>query len=141
MKMLVTMPSGRQVLSLLASLSTVLVILTFFTHREVYNNALDNILKNYSDIALREPARPPRLSIELRRDEAEVEILIEAINLEAPADIERLFEPFWTSGAGGLGIGLYQARQMLERCGASLAAHRTGARLLRFRIGLPCDVA
>ncbi|KAK5662656.1 hypothetical protein OQA88_8572 [Cercophora sp. LCS_1] len=41
--MLVTMPSGRQMLGLLASLSTFLVVLTFFTHREVYSNALGSL--------------------------------------------------------------------------------------------------
>lgn len=41
--MLVTMPSGRQVLTLLASLSTLAVIVTFFTHPHVYDAALDHL--------------------------------------------------------------------------------------------------
>ena len=54
----------------------------------------------------------------------------------APADRERLFEPFFTRKSGGTGLGLYLSRQLVEAHGGrlELAAAPAGA---RFRIFLP----
>ena len=38
----------------------------------------------------------------------------------AKADIDRIFEPFFTSGRGGTGLGLFLARELAQTSGASL---------------------
>lgn len=50
---------------------------------------------------------------------------------------ERLFEPFWSEHGGGRGIGLYQARQLAQAAGGSLAAVAVPDRPLKFTLVLP----
>jgi two-component system sensor histidine kinase PilS (NtrC family) len=38
----------------------------------------------------------------------------------APADVERIFEPFYTRGEDGTGLGLFLARELAEINGATL---------------------
>jgi signal transduction histidine kinase len=99
------------------------------------DNALDNILKNYADLGARNGVRP-LVSIEISTASPVVEIRIHAANVPAPDTIERLFEPFWSSDASGLGIGLYQARQLIENSGGSLGACRIEGEVLQFRVSL-----
>lgn len=99
------------------------------------DNALDNILKNYGDLGARSGVRP-LVSIAIAPTGAGVEIRIHAANVPAPATIERLFEPFWSSDASGLGIGLYQAKQLIESCGGTLAASRMEGSVLLFCVSL-----
>lgn len=49
---------------------------------------------------------------------------------------EKLFEPFSSGRPGGLGLGLYQARQSLREAGGSLTASVTGVQLC-FALNLP----
>jgi hypothetical protein len=49
---------------------------------------------------------------------------------------EKLFEPFASGRPGGLGLGLYQARQSLRDAGGTLTAAVVGAQL-RFELNLP----
>lgn len=53
-----------------------------------------------------------------------------------PADVERLFEPFFTTNAKGSGLGLYIARELCEANQASLILHRNTERGCCFRIAL-----
>jgi signal transduction histidine kinase len=94
--------------------------------------ALDNIMKNYSDHTIK-----PELRVAITNDGSAIGIAIAAANAPAVARVERLFEPFWSSNPNGLGIGLYQAKQGLERAGGSLEAGQTTAGLLHFHIRFP----
>jgi len=98
------------------------------------DSALDNILKNYSDISLRNSGIKPFVSITINDNELNVEIDITATNMPPVAHVERLFEPFWSSDPAGLGIGLYQAKQMLEICKGTIAAKQSEAGQLKFKI-------
>lgn len=98
------------------------------------STALDNILKNYRDAALREPAAQIHLDIVIAQKPQEVVVTISAPALKAPDGLERLFEPFWSSDPNGLGIGLYQARQLVGAAGGTLAACVTPAGALGFRM-------
>jgi two-component system sensor histidine kinase PilS (NtrC family) len=51
----------------------------------------------------------------------------------APADVERIFEPFYTRGEEGTGLGLFLARELAEINGATLLyePHRGGGSLFR----------
>jgi C4-dicarboxylate-specific signal transduction histidine kinase len=48
-----------------------------------------------------------------------------------------LFEPFWSEQSKGLGIGLYQARQLAAGAGGSLEVIASGDRPLVFVLSLP----
>ena len=52
----------------------------------------------------------------------------------APADVERIFEPFYTRGAEGTGLGLFLARELAEINGATLLyePRKGGGSLFRF---------
>jgi signal transduction histidine kinase len=103
------------------------------------DSALDNILKNYSDMQLRDNQIKPSVSIAITDDERDVNITISATNTPPAQQIERLFEPFWSSDPAGLGIGLYQAKQMLEMCQGSLRVHQIKGGRLQFHIRLPLN--
>lgn len=61
----------------------------------------------------------------------------------APADHARIFEPFvrvgGTGDAGGLGLGLYIARRLVEAHGGTLSVESTPGDGARFTIELPLD--
>ena len=103
------------------------------------DSALDNILKNYADLSIRNHEVNPVLTIEIAEDEAAVAITITADKVPPVTQIERLFEPFWSSDPAGLGIGLYQAKQGLEVCGGTIGVNQTEAGQLRFLLRLPRD--
>lgn len=101
------------------------------------DTALDNILKNYHDASVREDRNKPLMLITISTYAEQVSITIEASNAASVPAPERLFEPFWSSDAAGLGIGLYQAKQMLEMQGGSLQVIQDNITPLRFHISFP----
>jgi signal transduction histidine kinase len=105
------------------------------------DSALDNILKNYSDMHLHDPQVKPFLTIAITSDEQNAHITISASNTSPVQQIERLFEPFWSNSPAGLGIGLYQAKQMLEMCKGTLQVQQIENGQLQFHIRLPTNGA
>ena len=53
------------------------------------------------------------------------------------AMLGRLFEPFFTTSAGGSGLGLYLCRELCESNGATLNYDRTPDGKTRFRVSMP----
>ena len=53
------------------------------------------------------------------------------------AMLGRLFEPFFTTSAGGSGLGLYLCRELCESNGATLTYDRTPDDKTRFRVSVP----
>ena len=53
------------------------------------------------------------------------------------AMLGRLFEPFFTTSAGGSGLGLYLCRELCESNGATLNYDRTPDAKTRFRVSVP----
>lgn len=104
------------------------------TPTNTLDRALDNIIKNYSDLRLSTPNIAPCLKIDIAQEGLFIKVTIEAANLPAPRQPERLFEPFWSNKPDGLGIGLYQARQLLETAGGTLSAFTTPAGQLQFQL-------
>jgi two-component system sensor histidine kinase PilS (NtrC family) len=51
-----------------------------------------------------------------------------------PEIVEQLFEPFFTTEAGGSGLGLYISRELCESNQAGLHLHRSDATGSCFRI-------
>lgn len=89
------------------------------------DTAIDNIFKNYADLARRSGCAAPTLRIAIVTDiAAQVSITIEDPAGQSIDHLERLFEPFWSDNPTGLGIGLYQAKQSLALQHASLTARQ-----------------
>ncbi len=57
-----------------------------------------------------------------------------------PVHSDRLFEPFFTKKAGGLGMGLTVSRLILEAHGGRLWATENAPRGAIFQFTLPCDI-
>jgi len=52
-----------------------------------------------------------------------------------PEHLERIFGPFFTTkGAGGTGVGLAMAKEVLARIGGSIAAHNRASGGARFEL-------
>lgn len=79
--------------------------------------ALDNLVANAID------AMPQggelRLTISERKGVLELQVADTGVGI-APADLERVFQPFHTTKRTGVGVGLPLARRSIERLGGSL---------------------
>lgn len=101
---------------------------------------LDNLLKNYGDIAQRK-AIAPDIHVSITEAPPFIETTFEDWRSGPVPHHERLFEPFWSSDANGLGIGLYQARELARSTGGELVAETDTEGRLRFRLRLPSFLA
>lgn len=105
---------------------------------EVYANEgtifliFDNLVKNLYDKYLTEDLD---LSIEIV-DEVD-NIRVSAFDTGSPiADMEKIFEPFYSTKSGGSGIGLYQIRAHVSKLGGTVTAQNV-ENGVRFDITLP----
>ncbi|MGE5491602.1 MAG: sensor histidine kinase [Actinomycetota bacterium] len=91
---------------------------------------LDNLVRNHDEHA---PGLPLQVEIQATGNMTTTRIIS---GNAGQADLLRLFEPFWTKSATGLGLGLYQARQLAREQGGSLNATTRDDRLC-FELKLP----
>lgn len=101
------------------------------------DTVLDNLFKNYTDLALRNNTPPPALDIAIKQESEQISISIEDPQADRVSHLERLFEPFWSDHPNGLGIGLYQARQALMANGGGLSVENSDNGAPRFIISVP----
>lgn len=104
---------------------------------ETLHSIIDNLLGNYDDIARRTPDNPPQIRIILSEKESRAFSNIQDIHGRPCTRPERLFEPFWSDQGKGLGIGLYQARQLAESASGSLEILAPADQPLSFVLMLP----
>jgi signal transduction histidine kinase len=97
---------------------------------------LDNILKNYQDIGLRDNLAL-HLGITIGNSAGMTEIVLRSPQAPRTPAPERLFEPFWSSTPAGLGIGLYQAKHLMELHGGSLFVTEDASQTLCFHVRCP----
>lgn len=88
--------------------------------QQVISNLVRNAIESMSDVH----SRPRELTIASRQDDcARVMLSVEDTGEGiAPEDTGRLFEPFYTTKPGGMGIGLCVSRSIVERHGGRLWA-------------------
>lgn len=103
--------------------------------------ALDNIVRNAMEAAVQAKdlgrIRNPRVSVRMERDELQARVVVEDNAGGVAREVEaRLFEPFVTSKAKGIGLGLSMARRALEQQGGELTYER-GAGGSRFVARFP----
>ncbi|WP_437840585.1 hybrid sensor histidine kinase/response regulator [Sorangium sp. So ce1153] len=98
-----------------------------------------NLLVNALDAVARRPPEARLVVVRTRRtDGGQVELSV-ADSGEGipPADLERVFEPFFTSKPQGLGVGLAISRSIVEAHGGRLWAEHCPGEGATFRCALP----
>ena len=84
---------------------------------------LHQVLWNLCDNALKHAEAVPVLLRSGRiasSDRPFLEVVDRGIGID-PANAERIFEPFFTNGTGGTGLGLFISRELCQTNGAVLA--------------------
>ena len=103
---------------------------------ELLEQALINLLKNALEAAADAPS--PRIELSLRRADGRVALRVADNGRGLPqSDPEQVFTPFFTTKAGGSGIGLSLARQIALAHGGSLTAAPNGEAGAVFTLALP----
>jgi len=102
-------------------------------HPPVFESILDNLLKNFADHG----DRAQTLMIDIVPGETvRIGLCQQGGCLPDTATLLHLFEPFWTTSAAGLGLGLYQARLQARDQGGDLSV-ATNQKSLEFLLTLP----
>ena len=103
------------------------------------SQVLLNLIMNGMDAMQATPGVSKRVLIEARpREEGKVEVAVTDSGPGVPAEIiDKVFDPFYTTKSGGLGMGLPISRTIIEAHGGRLWAERAPAgRGLTFRFTL-----
>lgn len=102
-----------------------------------FQQVLHNLLRNAAEALLSHPAPDaPRLALSARRRGAMIEIEVRDNGPGIPAAVlPRIFEPFYTTKAEGMGLGLPLSARLIEQMEGTLAA--TSDHGAQFTIRLP----
>ena len=103
------------------------------TQRHKMVTVFDNIIKNVREKSAREPGIECFSSV---REETGSLVVVIYDTGSPVKNIERMFEPFYTTEESGLGIGLFQARHIVKNLGGDMAVENTG-RGVEFTVKLP----
>ena len=93
-----------------------------FSQKHKLVTVFDNIIKNISEKATNEPQLECFAFV---REEGETVTVIIYDTGSPIKDIERMFEPFYTTKKSGLGIGLFQARHVVKKFGGNMTVANT----------------
>jgi signal transduction histidine kinase len=115
-------------------------VATVFMDEKTLHGIIDNLVINYADQARLIPDTPPRLEILLSQEQDKVMATIQDVYGQPCLWPERLFEPFWSEQSAGMGVGLYQARQLAVAAGGSLEARTAPQQPLLFVLILPSSL-
>ncbi len=80
------------------------------------------------------------LRTETRGDRVSIAIADRGVGID-PADLPRVFDPYFTTKRGGTGLGLAIAKNIVEGLGGAIAVTSTPGRGTEIRIDLPFDAA
>lgn len=86
---------------------------------------LDNVLGNVSSLS-RERMLPARCRIVIKQEPRKVLVCMETRQLRLEIPLEKLFEPWSSSGPINKGLGMYQARKQAQGAGGDLFAETLG---------------
>ena len=92
--------------------------------RRILVNLVENAVDAVTDEEIEEESRPkrPRVTIYVRRMRRSVKVTVKDNGPGIPEELrERVFEPFFTSKAGGSGLGLYLVREIALASGGALS--------------------
>lgn len=92
--------------------------------------------------AMGDSDREKRLLITVKRQEGWFIVTVEDTGPGIPeSDLRRIFEPFYSTKNGGMGMGLSICRTAVEAHGGTLTAHSTPGKGSRFEVKLPVTTA
>jgi PAS domain S-box-containing protein len=99
-----------------------------------------NLLRNASDAMVSVEDRPRELLIRTRREEGDrVRLSVRDAGVGVnPQDLEKLFDAFYTTKSGGMGIGLFVSRSIIERHRGRLWADLNDGHGVTFSFYIPC---
>jgi PAS domain S-box-containing protein len=101
-----------------------------------------NLLRNASDAMIAVEDRPRQLLIRTQRegdDRVRLSVRDAGIGVNSQ-DLERLFEAFYTTKNGGMGIGLSVSRSIIERHHGRLWAEPNDGPGVTFAFSIPCSI-
>jgi len=102
-----------------------------------------NLLRNASDAMVSIEDRPRQLLIRTQREgDDHVRLSVQDAGIGVnPQDFERLFEAFYTTKSGGMGIGLSVSLSIIERHRGRLWAEPNDGPGVTFSFSIPCALA
>lgn len=106
------------------------------TQKHKMVTVFDNIIKNVREKSAREPGI--KCFAFVREETGVITVII--YDTGSPIkNIERMFEPFYTTKESGLGIGLFQARHIIKKLGGNMTVANTD-RGVEFTVSLPKSI-
>jgi len=85
---------------------------TIHNYKNEFKQVLLNLLSNAKDVLLTREITNPSIAIVLERNKISIQDNAGGIALE---DIEKIFEPYFSTKEDGLGIGLYMSKMIIEK--------------------------
>jgi PAS domain S-box-containing protein len=107
------------------------------TDRVQLQQVLLNLIVNACDAMKTNPPEDRRLTLATCEEQDEIRISVLDCGVGLPDDVETLFQPFHTTKAGGLGLGLSICRTLVTSHGGRLWAERRAERGAAFYVALP----
>ena len=83
-----------------------------FNYKNEYKQVLLNLLSNAKEVILERKVMSAKITIEIDKKEVKISDNAGGIKLQ---DIQKIFEPYFTTKENGLGIGLYMSKMIVER--------------------------
>ena len=97
-----------------------------------------NLIRNASDAMVDVHDRPRQLLVRTaQEDGARVRVTVRDVGIGLPQDIDWVFEAFRTTKTGGMGIGLFVSRSIIERHQGRLWAERNDGAGATFSFVIP----
>ncbi|EED31043.1 sensor protein PilS [gamma proteobacterium NOR5-3] len=100
--------------------------------QRVLDNLVDNAMR-HSEIATNQRTAELRVRVDRSKRECVIDVYDDGQGVN-PADVPRLFEPFFTRSPGGSGLGLYLCRELCELNQARISYFPTTEGRSRFQI-------
>jgi two-component system sensor kinase FixL len=107
------------------------------TDRVQLQQILLNLILNACDAMASNPPHDRKLTLMTSIAQNEMRIAVLDCGVGLPDDVEVLFQPFHTTKAGGLGMGLSICRTLVASHGGRLWAERRAERGAAFHVALP----
>ena len=96
---------------------------TLFNYKNEFKQVLLNLLSNGNEVLIDRQVTTPKITIVI--DEKTVTVSDNAGGIDLD-DIEKIFEPYFTTKESGLGLGLYMSKMIIEKnMGGSLSVRNT----------------
>ena len=86
--------------------------ITILNHKNEYKQVILNLLSNAKEVLLQRAVASPKITISIDENHVTVSDNAGGVKLE---NIQKVFEPYFTTKSQGLGIGLYMSKVIVEK--------------------------